>query len=176
MKRFRLSEGPLRAGSRLAPVLALLIAAVSAIHAQNALTSKVDAYIKDEMQRQRIPGLSLAVVRNGQITLAKGYGLANIEHQVPVKPETVFQSGSMGKQFTATAIMMLVEEGKIRLDDPITKYLKDAPASWDSVSVRQLLSHTAGFTDYPDSFNFRANYTEGQLFKIIAGIPLAFPP
>jgi CubicO group peptidase (beta-lactamase class C family) len=72
--------------------------------------------------------------------------------------------------------MMLVEEGKIGLDEPVTKYLKDGPASWNSVTVRQLLSHTAGFTDYPDNFNFRADYTEDQILKIIYGIPLAFPP
>jgi CubicO group peptidase (beta-lactamase class C family) len=145
-------------------------------NAQSAHPDPVGEYVNAEMQRQHIPGLALLVARDGNIIRAQGFGVSNLEHQVPVKPETLFQSGSMGKQFTATAIMMLVEEGKIRLDDPITKYLKDAPASWDSVSVRQLLSHTAGFTDYPDSFNFRADYTEEQLFKIIAGIPLAFPP
>ena len=64
---------------------------------------------------------------NGHIVLAKGYGLANVEHQVPVKPETVFQSGSVGKQLTATAVMMLVESGKISLDDGISKYLTNSP-------------------------------------------------
>ena len=128
------------------------------------------------MQRQHIPGLALLVSRAGNIVQAEGFGLSNVEHQVPVKPETIFQSGSMGKQFTATAIMMLVEEGKIGLDDRITKYFKDAPATWNSVTVRQLLSHTAGFTDYPDTFNFRADYTEDQILKNIYGIPLAFAP
>jgi CubicO group peptidase (beta-lactamase class C family) len=157
---------------------AILVVAVLAAtgNAQNAHPDPVGEYVNAEMQRQHVPGLALLVARDGNIIRAQGFGVSNLEHQVPVKPETVFQSGSMGKQFTATAIMMLVEEGRIRLDDPITKYLKDAPASWDSVSVRQLLSHTAGFTDYLDSFNFRADYTEDQLFKIIAGIPLAFPP
>src|SRR5262245_15206687 len=90
--------------------------------AQNNITAKVDDFIKTEMQRQRIPGVSLAVVESGRIVLAKGYGLANVEHQVPVKPETVFLSGSVGKQFTATAVMLLIEDGRIRLDDRITKY------------------------------------------------------
>jgi CubicO group peptidase (beta-lactamase class C family) len=65
-----------------------------------AQADNVDDYIKAEMQKQRIPGLSLAVIKDSQVILAKGYGLANIEHQVPVKPETIFQSGSVGKQFT----------------------------------------------------------------------------
>jgi CubicO group peptidase (beta-lactamase class C family) len=136
----------------------------------------VDEYVKAEMKRQRVPGLALLVARDGKMLRADGYGLANVEHQVPVKPETVFQSGSMGKQFTATAVMMLVEEGKISLDDPITKHLKDAPPSWKGVTVRHLLSHTGGFTDYPESFNFRRDYTENELFNVIKTIPPAFPP
>lgn len=90
--------------------------------AQDGVATKVDDYIRAEMQAQQIPGVSLAVIKNGEIVLARGYGLANVEHQVPVKPETIFQSGSIGKQFTATAVMMLVEEGKLSLDDKLTKY------------------------------------------------------
>jgi CubicO group peptidase (beta-lactamase class C family) len=137
---------------------------------------EVDRLIHAEMQKQHIPGLSLLVARSGKIVRAEGYGLANVELQVPVKPETVFQSGSVGKQFTATAIMMLVEEGKVRLDDPISHYLKNGPPAWDQVTVRELLSHTAGFTDYPKDFDLRKDYTEPEMLKIVAGIPLAFEP
>src|SRR5881628_71123 len=84
--------------------------------AQNGTTNKIDEFVGAEMQRQRLPGVSLVVVKNGEIVYAKGYGFANLEHQVPVKPETIFQSGSVGKQFTATAVMMLVEEGRLNLD------------------------------------------------------------
>jgi len=158
--------------------LALLASSglTSTIRAQDAAATKVDDYIKAEMQRQRIPGLSLAVMKDGEIILAKGYGLANVEHQVPVKPETIFQSGSMGKQFTATAVMMLVEAGKLNLSDPITNFFADAPAAWKSITVRHLLTHIAGTTDYPDDFDFRRDYTEDELLKRAAGIPLAFPP
>ncbi|MGC1453068.1 MAG: serine hydrolase domain-containing protein [Candidatus Sulfotelmatobacter sp.] len=151
--------------------------AVSIANAQNpATTDAVTEYVKAERQRQHIPGLSLLVVKGGTIVLAEGFGLANVELQVLVKPETIFQSGSVGKQFTATAVMMLVEEGKIGLDDPLTKYFADAPASWKEVTVRELLSHTAGFGDYPKGFNFRKDWTEDEELKLIESIPLAYPP
>jgi CubicO group peptidase (beta-lactamase class C family) len=136
----------------------------------------VDGYVQGEMVKQHIPGLALLVSRNGQVIRRQGYGMANVELQVPVKPETIFQSGSVGKQFTATAVMMLVEEGKIGLDDPLTKYFPAAPETWKVVTIRELLSHTAGFTDYPKDFDMRKDYTEAELLKIVEGIPLAFPP
>jgi len=147
------------------------------VQAQSAsITDAVTSYVQQEMQRQHIPGLALLVARGGKIVRAEGFGLANVELQVPVKPETVFQSGSVGKQFTATAVMMLVEEGKIGLDDPLTKYFKDAPVAWNDVTVRELLSHTAGFGDYPEKFDFRKDWTEEELIKTVASIPLAYPP
>src|SRR5580692_4409483 len=136
----------------------------------------IDKYVQAEMARQKIPGLALLVSRSGRVVRAQGYGLANVELQVPVKPETIFQSGSIGKQFTATAVMMLVEEGKIGLEDPLTKYFPDAPPSWKKVTIRELLSHTAGFTDYPKSFDMRRDYTEAEQLKIVESIPLAFAP
>jgi CubicO group peptidase (beta-lactamase class C family) len=144
-------------------------------HPQNIDTS-VANYVRAEMRRQHIPGLALLVVRNGKIVCAKGFGFANVELRVPVKPETVFQSGSVGKQFTATAVMMLVEEGKIGLDDPLITYFPEAPANWNDVTVRELLSHTAGFGDYPDSFDLHKDQTEDEEIKLIEHIPLAFPP
>lgn len=151
--------------------------ATTTIAAQNTATSAaVGDYVKAEMQRQHIPGLSLLVAKGGKVVQAEGFGLANVELQVPVKPETVFQSGSVGKQFTATAVMMLVEEGEIGLDDPLTKYFADAPVSWKEVTVRELLSHTAGFGDYPKNFDFRKDWTENKELKLIESIPLAYPP
>ena len=142
----------------------------------SGISGNVSHYVRAEMESQHIPGLALLVSRGGKIVQAEGFGLANVELQVPVKPETIFQSGSMGKQFTATAIMMLVEEGKVGLDDPLTKYLPDAPATWKEVTVRELLSHTAGFGDYPEKFDFRKDWTEGEMLKRVEGIPLAYPP
>jgi CubicO group peptidase (beta-lactamase class C family) len=159
------------------PLLVVCTITFTAAQAQSSATdAAVSDYIKAEMQRQHIPGLSLLIVKQGKIIRAEGFGLANVELQVPVKPETVFQSGSVGKQFTATAVMMLVEEGKVGLDDPLTKYFPDAPASWREVTVRNLLSHTAGFGDYPKDFDFRKDWTEDEELKLIESIPLAYPP
>jgi len=144
--------------------------------AQSSLDSAVADYVKAEMERQHIPGLALLVTRDGKVVRSEGFGLANVELQVPVKPETIFQSGSVGKQFTATAVMMLVEAGKIGLNDPLTKYFPEAPPSWKNVTVRELLSHTGGFGDYPKDFNFRKDWTEPQLLKLVESIPLAYPP
>jgi CubicO group peptidase (beta-lactamase class C family) len=166
----------------LITLLAFLFIAPSIARTQAAsaasagVSGPVSDYVRSEMQRQDIPGVALLVSRGGKIVQAEGFGLANVELQVPVKPETVFQSGSVGKQFTATAVMMLVEEGKVGLDDPLTKYFADAPATWKEVTVRELLSHTAGFGDYPDKFNFRKDWTEAELLKLVESIPLAYPP
>src|SRR5579863_4861116 len=153
-----------------------LLLATAAAQSSSAGSDAIGEYVRAEMQKQHIPGLSVLVSKGGQIVRAEGFGLSNVELQVPVKPETVFQSGSMGKQFTATAVMMLVEEGKIGLDDPLTKYFSDAPATWKDVTVRELLSHTAGFGDYPQDFNFRKDWTEAEELKLIESIPLAYPP
>ena len=138
------------------------------------LKRSVDSLVSSEMQKQKFPGVSIVVVRDGKIDYVKGYGLANIEHKVVVKPETVFQSGSIGKQFAAFAIMLLVEDGKIRLNDKLTKFFLNVPISWDSITVENLLTHTAGFGEYSDDFNYRADYTEDSLLNIIKKIPLKF--
>ena len=144
--------------------------------AEEGVVIKVDHFVREEMLKQHIPGVSLLVNKEGRIALAKGYGLANVEHQVPVKPETVFQSGSVGKQFIAAAVMMLVEEGKLGLDDKINKFLTNAPESWVDVRVRHLLTHTSGLGDYPPDFDLRRDYTEDELLIKVAATPLAFQP
>ena len=130
--------------------------------AADAPADAVGQLVRAEMQRQHIPGLTLLVSKNGKPVRTEGYGLSNVELNVAAKPESIFQSGSVGKQFTATAVMMLVEAGKVGLEDPLTKYFPGAPASWKQVTVRELLSHTAGFTDYPKDFDLRKDYTEEQ--------------
>src|SRR5439155_7737133 len=103
--------------------------------------------------------------------------LANVEHQVQATPQTVYQSGSMGKQFTATAIMMLVDDGKLGLDDKVSKHLKAAPEIWKDITIRHLLTHSSGIKTYsPRDIDFRKDYTDDELVKTAASLPLDFSP
>ena len=90
----------------------------------SAMADTVDQYLLCEMHRLKIPGLSVAIVENGNILKSKGYGFSNIELQTPAKPETIYQSGSIGKQFTAMLAMILVEKGMLHLDEPLAKLQK----------------------------------------------------
>jgi CubicO group peptidase (beta-lactamase class C family) len=134
-----------------------------------------DDFVEGYLKKKQIPGCAIMVRHEGKIALCQGYGLANLEHDVPVIPQTIFQSGSMGKQFTAMAIMLLVEEGKIALEDPVAKYLR-LPPSWSGITVRHLLTHTSGLGDYPEDFSLTAEYSEDDFLKMIKAQPLAFAP
>ena len=122
------------------------------------------------METRRIPGLGLLVIRGGRVLKAQGYGLANVEHKVPVTAATLFQSGSLGKQFTAAAVMTLVEQGRISLDDSIRKFFPEAPKSWQAVTVRALLTHhAAGVVDYSEkTLDYRRDYTDEELYGALA--------
>src|SRR5437867_8566700 len=108
--------------SRLTAALLSHVLVVSAAAAQTPATlDSIDRYVRTEVTRYRIPGLSLAVLRGDSVVLARGYGYANVEHRVPATDSTVYQSGSVGKQFTAAAIVMLAEHGRLSLDDSIDR-------------------------------------------------------
>ena len=144
-----------------------------------AQADEVDDYIKAEMKKRQIPGLALAVVKNGKLIKAKGYGLANVELNVPVTPDSVFDLASITKQFTATAIMMLVEEGKIGLDDKIGKYLCNAPDTWSGITVRHLLTHTGGLKNafWPTlGGSGLMDYSTAQSYEAAYKLPVDFPP
>ena len=144
----------------------------------------IDRLVKDEIARQQVPGVAVGVYHRGEILLAKGYGLANVELNVPVQPETIFQSGSVGKQFVSAAVMMLVEEGKVGLDDSITKYFPNAPESWKPILVKNLLSHTSGLAEYETlerrgpqgPFYLRLDFSEDELVEKTEGLPIEFAP
>jgi CubicO group peptidase (beta-lactamase class C family) len=138
-------------------------------------TETVDEFVGRYMKANQIPGLAVLVKQKGKIVLSKGYGYSNLEHMVPVKPETIFQSGSVGKQFTATGVMMLVEEGKLQVTDPISKYL-NVPDTWKNITIHHMLSHTSGLGDYPEDFDLQKNYTEDDMLKMITAQPLLFSP
>src|SRR5262249_42660171 len=112
--------------------------------AVSARADKVDDYVKAEMEKQHVPGVSIAVIKDLKVVKAEGYGLANVELSVAAKPETVYRIGSLSKQFIATGIMLLVQDGKIALDDPVSKYLEGTPNTWKTITIRHLLTHTSG--------------------------------
>jgi CubicO group peptidase (beta-lactamase class C family) len=147
-------------------------------------TDAIDQLAQSEMTRQHIPGLEVGIYSRGRILLAKGYGLADVELDVPVKPGTLMQSGSVGKQFVSAAIMMLVEEHKLALDDSITQYFPDAPAIWKSIWIKNLLSHTSGLSEYESDdrigsngpFYLRLDFTEDELINKIYVLPIEWSP
>src|SRR5258706_15689706 len=100
------------------------------------------------MQRKRIPGLSLAIVKDGRTVIKKHYGLANVELGVPVTDDTLYAIASITKSFTAMAIMLLVEDGRVRLDDPLAVYQPGQPKAWAPITIRHLLTHTAGIENW----------------------------
>lgn len=144
----------------------------------------IDHYVKAEMTRQQIPGLTLGIFRRGHAVLLKGYGLANVEHGVPSTPDTIMQSGSVGKTFTATLVLMLVEQGKVQLNDSIRSHLTTLPDEWQPITIAHLLSHTSGLTDYDGSeltgpgrpFDIRRDFSEAELVRKVAEMPLEFAP
>ena len=145
-------------------------------------SAAVDRFIAEQMRQFHIPGLSLAVVRDGKTIKTQGYGLANVELKAAASPSTVYEIGSITKQFTATAVVMLAEENKIKLDAPIGDYLADIPAAWKMVTVRQLLNQTSGIREYfnddvPDLLK-AAHYpaTKEQILKPATDAPLNFQP
>jgi CubicO group peptidase (beta-lactamase class C family) len=145
--------------------------------AQEPRLQAVDRFIAAELARQRIPGLSVAILRGDSVLLARGYGFANLEHRVPATDSTVYQSGSVGKQFTAAAIVMLAEAGKLGLDDHITRYLPDGPPSWRAITVRHLLTHTSGIPEYTDSLvDLHRDYSEDSLVHLASTLPVEFLP
>ena len=153
----------------------LLIAWVLGTTAVAAAADRVGDFVNAYLKKKQVPGWALMVRHNRKVVLAAGYGFANLEHNVPVTPQTVFQSGSVGKQFTAMAVMILIEEKKLDLDDPISKYL-DVPNAWSAITVRHLLTHTSGLGDYPEKFSLQQDYTEDDLLNMIKAQPLGFAP
>jgi CubicO group peptidase (beta-lactamase class C family) len=153
----------------------LLLLAAIAVSCPSARGDQVADFINGYLKKKQIPGCAVLVRKDGEVVHSAGYGIANLEHGVKVTPKTVFQSGSVGKQFTAMAVMMLVEEGKLSLGDRISKFLK-VPSTWSKITVRHLLTHTAGLGDYPEKFSLQKDCTEEELLKMVTAEELEFEP
>jgi CubicO group peptidase (beta-lactamase class C family) len=161
-------------------ILSALIAYTPRAQASQAFSAAVDRYLETEMRRQNIPGISLAVVKNGKPLYIKSYGVATLEHNVQTKPQTVYQIGSIGKQFTAVAVMMLANEHKLDLDDPLSKYLPEVPPNWGEVTLRLILNHQSGIPQFTTPkrklLNLVHEYTDLELILLASAQPLDFEP
>jgi CubicO group peptidase (beta-lactamase class C family) len=142
--------------------------------------SAVDRYVRDEMRDQRIPGLSLAILRDGKAVYIKSYGVATLEQPVPVRPDTRFQIGSIGKQFTAAAVILLVRAHRLELDDPLAKYLPEIPPGWHGITLRHMLAHQSGIPQLTppdrDLLDLHHDYTDEEYVQLAASLPLDFEP
>ena len=152
------------------------IAFLLLLSSQGLRADAVDDLVKAELKANNVPGMAVLVMRDGKVVKEQGYGYANLEHKVPVTSETIFQSGSTGKQFTAAGILLLAEDGKLGLDDRLVQYFPDAPASWHRISIRQLLTHTSGIRDYGEEFDYRKDYADAELIAVMKKLPLDFEP
>jgi CubicO group peptidase (beta-lactamase class C family) len=145
----------------------------------SAVEKQVDSVVQSEMLRGKVPGAAIAILRNGQVLFMKAYGLANLELSAPAQTSSVFEIASLTKQFTAAAVLLLAHEGKLQLEDPLTKFLEGAPTSWNGITVRQLLSHTAGlehrFEKSVDG-SLLLDYTTESMLASAKAIPSFAPP
>jgi len=148
----KIADGRISASALFISV-ALVSASFSADKAANALPDAMDAYMQARVKANDFSGTVL-VARKGNILLSRGYGEANREWQVPSSPTTRFRIGSITKQFTATLIMQLQERHRLQVADPVCQYLDPCPEAWKSITIRHLLSHTAGIPNYTDEPDF----------------------
>ena len=152
--------------------IALLLAAIA-----QGKANELDDYIRAQMAHRHIPGLSLAVVKNGKVLTTKAYGVGNLELQAPVTQETAFEIGSLTKPFTAIAMLQLAEQGKLHLEDKITLYLGGLPDDWNTMTLRHLLAHTAGLKGHAElpGFEDRKEYTEAEFLHLFTSPAPGFP-
>lgn len=156
----------------------ILCGALLSLTTVSAQTDSIDSYIRAEMAKRHIPGLSLVVIKDNEIIKASNYGLANVELNVAVNEKTTFEIASMSKQFTNAAMLLLVEERKVGLDDSVMKYLDKLPETWRDITIRRLMNHTSGLRDdwdEDDAF-FLTNNTDEQFLRALANFPLKFKP
>ncbi|HMO79958.1 MAG TPA: serine hydrolase domain-containing protein [Pyrinomonadaceae bacterium] len=138
----------------------------------------VDRLVKEHMRERNVPGAAVAVLKKGKLEKLGIYGLASVEFDAPVTRDTVFEIGSVSKQMTAAGIMLLVQDGKVRLDERISAYLPNTPDTWKDVTVRHLLTHTSGIKSYTglSGFELSRRLTMEQFIKQLSEHPLEFTP
>jgi D-alanyl-D-alanine carboxypeptidase len=159
------------------PLLSIVLALASIVVSTPAFADQVDDFINGQLRTQRIPGLALAVIKDGEVVKAAGYGVADRVTKAPVTAETVFRIGSISKPILATATMRLVQDGRLDLDAPVRTYLRDAPPAWDGITVRHLLGHSAGLPRDADDFDpLKPQPSSAQLLASAYRQPLRSKP
>ncbi|MCI3937190.1 beta-lactamase family protein [Chryseobacterium aahli] len=158
-------------------ILLLIIALFSQqLMAQNTADS-IDTFIKEKMTQLKIPGLQLAIIKNGKLDKLSNYGFANIEHQVPTNSKTTFSINSMTKAFVGVAIMQLQEQGKLNINNPISSYLSDIPENWKSITIKQLLSNVSGLPNNIDGKEQPlGDGMESKNWEMVKKLPMEFKP
>lgn len=144
------------------------------------IDAKIDAYMDAAVRHEQFAG-SILIARDGMPLVSKGYGMASYELQVPNRPETVFRIASLTKQFTAMAIMQLQEQGRLQIGDSICKYLDDCPTTWQPITLRHLLTHSAGIKNVSSLPNWDEDlglkkYRRAELIGLVRDLPLDFAP
>jgi len=137
-------------------------------------TDSTDFIVQKMMKEQKIAGLALAIIKNGNAVVNKGYGLANVELNVAVTEKTVIRLGSVSKQFFATAVLKLMEEGKLSIEDHVHKFFPDAPETWRPIQVKHLLSHTSGLKREGPAYNNSIIQPDLVIIKSAYSLPLDF--
>ena len=144
-----------------------------------ASADPVDDYVRSQLASRRLPGVALAVVKDGRVVKTAGYGVASLESSVPVSPDTVSEIGSIQQAVRRQRDPVLVEDGKVTLDDPISTYLARTPPAWSAITIRHILTHTSGLADFDSGdigFSYRREYTADEFVELLGKQPLAFPP
>ena len=160
---------------------AIVLVAFFAVFVKAQAPATAEAFLQKQIKERKITGMQVAVVRQGKIIFLKTYGYINVQDSVKATDQSMFPINSCTKSFTGVAVMQLVEEGKVSLDAPISKYLDDLPVAWQPVTVIQLLTHVSGLPDLlralnPANHGFVKNDTEEELWKRVKALPLDFPP
>ena len=140
----------------------------------NARQQAIDDFIKKQMSEQQITSLSIGIVKQGKIIKAQGYGIANLELNIPATKNTVYKVGSLSKQMIAAGIMCLIQTGKLNIADTITKFFKDAPAAWHKITIRNLLNHTSGLPRESPGFNPSLVKPDSIVIRAAYNSPLVF--
>jgi CubicO group peptidase (beta-lactamase class C family) len=141
----------------------------------NVDTSAIDQLVAKEMAARNVPGLALAITYRGELVYAKGYGVANLEHSIPVTTDTVFALASVSKPIIALAVARLIEQKRLSWTDLISKHLPGTPDTWRGITLAHLVNHTSGIVRESPAFDGNTAKADFELISATYSVPLAFP-